>query len=102
MGDRRTRSGRNFFHTPQLRQGFPVLNTARTMKRGDRIIWTYVHSVGCGTDTIEAEKHGEFLGYAKHIRSSRCRWMGDQMAYVHLDHNKRYSKVAVKDLRSEK
>lgn len=66
------------------------------MKSGDRIIWSYRHSLGRHYSIVT--KHGVYHGKIKHT----IRYKGNnQMALVHFDGNKRASKVPFAQLELE-
>ena len=68
-----------------------------SFKSGDRIIWTYRHSLNSKSKTY-ITKHGRYLGKRHHT----YRFKGDcQMAWVHFDGNKHKSCVPLYQLEIE-
>lgn len=72
-------------------------NRGVQMKPGDRIIWSYRHSLGRHYTIVT--KHGVYHGKIKHT----VRYKGNnQLALVSFDNNKRASKVPFARLEMEK
>lgn len=67
------------------------------MKKGDRILWQYTHATGSRT-RFERVKSGVFMGVARHTSKHWRHNNAVQMAWVHFDGNKRWSKVPLEDL----
>jgi len=70
------------------------------MKRGQRVAWTYDHSLGRVYTRIT--KHGTYLGLCRHTRKHWDKFNSEQLAWVHFDGNKRRSRVPFSELRSIK
>lgn len=65
-------------------------------KKGDRVIWSYIHHLNHKSSTIII-KHGRYVARINHT----CRYRGPQQAYVEFDGNKRLSKVPYYELEPE-
>lgn len=65
------------------------------LKNGSRISWSYRHHLNSNSSTV-IEKRGIYICRTRHT----YRYRGDQMAYVHFDGNKGYSKVPLRELKS--
>lgn len=67
------------------------------MKFDDRVFWQYTHQNG--RSRFQRVKEGSFKGTARHTSKHWRHYSSVQMAWVHFDHNKNWSKVPLEDLR---
>ena len=68
------------------------------MKKFDRVKWQYTHSLN-SRSKVERVKFGIYYGRCRHTSKHWRHRDRVQMAWVHFDGNKRWSKVPLDDLR---